>query len=223
MNRRTTLTAATCGIAAAAVLLTACGGSKNDDAKISTAPTTASAPTTTAAPTTSAPVTTPPAEPKAPVFDFPSDVKVIVDADKTGDATKDAVLRDQAYGQQAIFLAIAKLDPNLPVLNKYLSGEALGDWINKINSAKSQHTTVTGTTLFYNRSVHVTGPSTAGVTFCESQRNAFNKDTKSGKVTRTKPSKADFIEHYSLMSKAADGTWRVSTYQSQEGASQCQR
>lgn len=216
MVLRTKLAAAAGAVAAAALVLTACGGGGHDD-KIASSP-TASVPSTTKTP----PATTTPADTGAPTFDFPSDVKVVIDADSTGDATKDAVLKDQGYGEQAIFLAIAKLDPSLPALNKYLSAEALGDWINSVKWGQSHHKSIIGSEHFYKRSVHMTSATTAGVSFCENSRDAYDKDTKTGRRINGTPSTKDFTLHYSLMRKGSDGTWRMTTYDSQPGAAKCQ-
>jgi len=215
MAPRTQLVAAG-AVAAAALVLTACGGGGNDD-KIASSPTpsASSAPTTTAA-------TTAPADPGAPTFDFPSDVKVVVDADTTGDPAKDAVLRDQAYGEQAIFLAVAKLDPGLPALNKYLSAEALGNWINSVKWGQSHHKSITGSEHFYNRSVRMTSATTANISFCENSRDAYDKDTTTGKRINGTPSAKDFTLHFSLMHKGSAGVWTMTTYDSQPGAAKCQ-
>ncbi|SDN25328.1 hypothetical protein [Actinacidiphila guanduensis] len=217
MARRTTALAATGSLAAAALLLTACGGG-GSDSKITSSP----AAPTTSAPATSAPATTPAAA-DGPTFDFPSDVKVVVDPDTTGDATKDAILKDQAYGEQAIFLAIAKLDPKLPQLQTYVGGDALQSWIDKVKWGQSHHRSVTGTTQFYQRTVHVTGSDTANVTFCESERAAYDKDTTTGRTIKTTPSPDDFTQHLAMMQKGSDGVWKMTTYQSQKGAKACQR
>jgi hypothetical protein len=216
MARRTTALAATGSLAAAALLLTACGGG-GSDSKITSSP----AAPTTSAPATSAPATTPAAA-DGPTFDFPSDVKVVVDPDTTGDATKDAILKDQAYGEQAIFLAIAKLDPKLPQLNKYLTGEALGDWINSVKWGQSHHKSITGAEHFYDRSVRITSATSANVQFCENSRDAYDKDTTTGKRINGTPSTKDFTLHSSIMLKGQDGTWTMSTYESQAGAAKCQ-
>lgn len=217
MAPRTKLAAAMGTVAAAALLLSACGGGGNDD-KIASSPTpSASSPTTAPATTTT------PANAGTPTFDFPSDVKVVVDADTTGNATKDTILRDQAYGEKAIFLAIAKLDPNLPQLKKYLSGEALKNWVAGVKWSQSHHKTVTGTTLFYKRNVLVTGADIATVVYCESERNAYAKDPRTGKVTKTAPSLNDFTLHSSDMVKGSDGTWTMITYDSQKRSTSCQR
>lgn len=218
MARRTTVTAA-CTLAAAALMLTACGGGGGDK-KIAatTSGTPAGAPSASA--TTAAPATSAPA---GPTFDFPSDVKVVVDPDTTGDATKDAVLRDQGYGQQAIFLAIAKLDASIPQFHKYVIESAAADWTSKIDWGRSNHESITGTTLFYNRKVTVTSATTAGVTFCQSERNSYGKNTKTGKAIKTTPSLDDFTFHTALMRKSAEGTWQMANYKSQDRAKDCER
>lgn len=216
MARRMPLTAAACTLAAATLLLTACGGGGNKKiATESSAPTAApSTTTTTAAPTTSA-------APSAPTFDFPPDVKVVVDADTTGDPTKDAILRDQAYGLQSVYVALGKADPKLPLLEKYLTETALEIWSESITSGKEHHLTATGDLRFYNRHVTSTGSATAGVTFCEDQRFSYNKHTDTGRVDKTTPSLNSFVFHTALMRKAADGTWQMADYKSQRGAAQC--
>ncbi|SEN59296.1 hypothetical protein [Actinacidiphila rubida] len=219
MARRTTVTAAACTLAAAALVLTACGGGGDKKIAATTTGTPAGAPSASA--TTAPPTTT--SAPGAPTFDFPPDVKVVVDPDTTGDAVKDAVLRDQGYGLQAIFLAIAKLDPAVTQFHRYVIESAAEDWSSKIGWGKSNHESITGTVLFYDRKVNVTGATTAGVTFCQSERNSHGKDTKSGKAIMTAPSLDDFTFHTVLMRKSADGTWQMANYKSQDRAKSCER
>jgi len=216
MAPRTKLAAAAGAVTAAALVLTACGGGGHDD-KIASSHT----PTSTAAATTTATVTA--KDPKEPTFDFPSDVKVVIDADATGDATKDAVLRDQAYGEQALFLAIAKLDPTLPVFRKYLTDKALGDWTNKIKWGQSHHESITGTVRFYDRTVTISGPDSAGVSLCQSERNSYGKNTRTGEAIKTTPSLDDFTFHLVSMHKGTDGIWHMTADRSQERATRCAR
>jgi hypothetical protein len=217
MARRTTATAAACTLAAAALVLTACGGSGDKKIAATTSGTPAAAPSAGA--TTTPPPTSAPA---APTFDFPPDVKVVVDPDTTGDATKDAVLRDQGYGLQAIYVALTKGDPELPLLHKYVIEDALATWSGSIKGGKEQHLTVTGDLRFYNRKVTSSSATTAGVTFCEDQRYSYDKHTDTGKIDKTKPSANSFVFHTALMRKSADGTWQMANYKSQRGAAQCQ-
>jgi hypothetical protein len=220
-KRRTKLNLATGAVTAAALLLAACGGN-GGGAPIAPKPRTAR-PTATGSPTaTSAPTATAtPITAATPTFAYPRDVAVVVDADTTGNTTKDAVLRDQAYGQKAIFLAIATLDPDLPQLNRYLSAEALGNWINAVKWGQGRHESVTGREHFYRRTVTLTGPETATVTFCENSRDAYGKDTTTGRRVPAAPSSRDFTLHLSLMHKGADGIWTMTTYASQAGARRC--
>lgn len=219
MSPRTTTAAAACTFAMAALLLTACGGG-GDDAKIAPAssqsapatPSTSAAPTSAAAPAAG-----------APTFDFPPDVKVVVDADTTGDPVKDAVLRDQGYGLQAIYLSIAKLNSKLPVFSKYLALDASKDWTDSIAWGRKYHRTVTGTAKFYDRKVTLRNSKTAGIAFCEDQSHSYDKDSTSGHVFTTTPSANDFIFHTAQMVKATDGTWQMANYRSQKGAAQCRR
>ncbi len=214
MAPRTKLAAAAGAVAAAALVLTACGGGGHDD-KIASSPTPRT-PATTA--TASATAT----DASAPAFDLPSDLKVNVDADTKGDATKDAILRDQAYGLKASFVASAKSDDGLPLFTTYVIADAAATWDDTIAALKQNHHAFTGTVHYYARSVTI-GDSAAGVSFCEDQRYLYDKDTKTGKVLTTKPSDNSFIFHTSRMVRAKDGSWQTTTYTSQRGAAQCRR
>ncbi|MFJ2953109.1 hypothetical protein [Streptomyces sp. NPDC087270] len=216
MAPRTKFSAAAGTLTAAALLLTACGG--GHDKKIASSPT----PSDTTASQTTAPPTTPAADPSAPTFDFPSDVKITVDSDTTGDKTKDAILRDQGYGQEAMLLAVTKQDPSIPVFTKYVSETAAESWIKSVDSDKAAHRTLTGKVRFYDRKVTVSSATTAGVTFCEDQRYGYDKNTETGKVTLTKADSQGLIYHSVFMRKAKDGTWQTATYNSQRGATRCE-
>lgn len=217
MRRRTSLTtAAACALSAATLLLTACGGGGGDDKKIDASDSGTPAPAPSATTTTAAPTT-----PPGPSFDFPPDVKVVVDADTTGDAVKDAILRDQGYGLQSVYVALSKDDPKEPLLKQYLTGSALAIWSESISAGQKQHLTATGDLHFYHRKVTSSSATTAGVTFCEDQRYSYNKHTDTGRVDKTKPSLNSFVSHTALMRKAADGTWQMADYKSQRGAAAC--
>ncbi|SEF85445.1 hypothetical protein SAMN05216223_102261 [Actinacidiphila yanglinensis] len=216
MAPRTKITAAAGTLTAAALLLSACGGGGHDD-KIASSPT----PSATTA-TTTPPPTTPAASSGAPKFDLPSDVKITIDPDTTGDATKDAILRDQGYGVEAAFLAVTKQDKNFPLLTSYMSESALETWDESIDAFKKNGHSVSGTLHEYNRKVVLNGAN-AGVTFCEDQRYFYDKDIKTGKVLKTTLSSDDFILHTSFMRKDKDGTWKAATYTSKQGAAECVR
>jgi hypothetical protein len=146
-----------------------------------------------------------------------------VDPDTTGDPVKDAVLRDQGYGLEAIYVALTQSDPGLPLLRTYVREFALQTWSASITSGKQQHLTVTGDLGFYNRKVTSSSSVTAGVSFCEDQRYSYDKHTDTGHIDKTTPSANSFVFHTALMRKAADGTWQMANYKSQRGAAQCRR
>ncbi|MEO3847289.1 hypothetical protein ABGB09_06465 [Streptomyces sp. B8F3] len=159
--------------------------------------------------------------PDAPEFDFPADLKVEVDADTTGDGTKDAVLRDHGYAVRANMLALAKLDPELPVLAEYVAGDAFINSTDNVESFKAEGRTVTGATHFYDREVELRNKGLASVTYCEDQREAFNKDVDSGEVDRTEPSDKSFVRYTALMEKTDEGVWQMTFDQSERGAPEC--
>lgn len=199
----------------AALLLTACGDSGGDDPdKIVGADQDP----------TEQPSKPGGAEPAvdAPEFDFPADLKVEVDADTTGDETKDAVLRDHGYAVRATMLALAKLDPELPVLSDYVTGDAFINSADNVESFKADGRTVTGATHFYDREVELRNKGLASVTYCEDQRKAFNKDVDSGEVDRTEPSDESFVRYTALMEKTEEGVWQMTFDQSERGAAECQ-
>lgn len=217
MAPRTKITAAAGTLTAAVLLLSACGGGGHDD-KIASSPT----PSATTA-TTMPPPTTPAASPGAPTFDFPSDFKIVVAPDKTGDPTKDAVLRDQGYAVQAIYLAITKLDKTLPVFTTYVTQDASEGWSASIDAGKKDDRSITGTLQIYNRKVTLSSSTVAAVSFCEDQSAAYDKNLKTGKAVMTTPSITDFVFHTSRMLKGTDGIWHTTTYNNQKGATQCKR
>ena len=215
MARRTTVGAA-CTLAAAALVLTACGGGGDKKVAATTSGAPAGAPSAGA---TTAPATT--SAPAGPTFDFPPDVSVVVDADTTGDAAKDAVLRDQGYGLRAIYLSVAELNSKLPVFSRYLTRDAAKTWIDSIAWGQRYHRTVTGPLRFYDREVTLRDAKTAAVTFCEDQSRSYDKDSRSGKVFTTTTSADSLVSHTASLRKSADGTWQMTTYTSQRGAAQC--
>ncbi|MBY8879314.1 hypothetical protein [Actinacidiphila acidipaludis] len=147
----------------------------------------------------------------------------MVDPDVTGEAVKDAVLRDQGYGMRAVYLSLAKLDDRLPVFAKYLTLDAARTWSDSIAWGRKFRRSVTGTVRFYDRRVQVANATSAGIAFCEDQSQSYDKDADTGEVFGTKPSLDDFVFHTARMVKSADGTWQMANYKSQKAAAQCRQ
>jgi hypothetical protein len=195
-------------LAAAALLLTACGsdgGDKSSD-KIEGAGQKQSA-----SPSASAP---------ADAFDFPDDLHVVVDENATGDKAKDEILRDHANGLRAMRLGYAKVSGDLPVMKKYLTGFAGSGWAQDIAKFKKNGTTIAGNDHFYQRKVASASKTKAVVTFCEDQRKAYPKNLKTGKITKGTPSTKDFRFYRTTMSKSGS-VWQISGYQAVQGDKQC--
>lgn len=218
MTHHPTLTATACGIAAAALLLTACGGAPDDASKIRADPTT-SAPAVTATP----PTTAPPRDANAPVFDFPKDVTIEIKMPSTGDKAKDAILRDHAYAIQAIQLAYVKQDPALPVFLKYTTGVGQLSWATNIKEYQDKDETVTGHMHYYEFNVTTSAADTAGVSYCEDQTESFDEDAKTGKVRVDTPDANSYVGWADLMKRSDDGTWRVANSLMKRGVASCRR
>jgi hypothetical protein len=219
MNKRTAAGTASAALATT-LLLSACGGSGGTSHDIKGAQSSKSG-------KASAPSSTPSASPAsgAPTFDFPHGLTVKIDADATGDKTKDAVLRDHGYALRAILLAYVKQDPGLPLLGEYLAGKALQEYGDDVNAAKKDGKTVTGREFYYDRSVtveEIKGTPTATVKYCEDQRYAYDKDVKTGKVYKTAPSANSFLAHTDFMEKDS-ATWKITAVSMDRGAARCQR
>ncbi|MFF4112001.1 hypothetical protein ACFY0P_00750 [Streptomyces sp. NPDC001714] len=215
--KRRTLPVAAALAATAALLLTACGGgddSSKDNNKIAGAGTEESA-----SPSPSASAS---ADKNAPSFDFPSDIKVTVDRESTGDTTKDSILRDVAYSTQANIEAFAKGVGQTPNMNRYFAAAALTYWAKRVETVKKDGLTVTGDYRYYNFQVtDVVDGKAAAARYCEDQSKAFGKEIKSGKVLRTKASDKSFVLYTLQAQKDAAGDWQVTQQNWKKGAASC--
>ncbi|MEU6079246.1 hypothetical protein [Streptomyces sp. NPDC047108] len=157
-----------------------------------------------------------------PEFDLPSDVKVVIDADKTGDKAKDVVLKDHGYALMAMQEAYAKAEAT-GNFDRYWRHEAAAKFRAVFGEYKKSGTTITGTDRFYGRAVMSLKGKKALVTFCEDQSKAFDKDVKSRKVARDEPSLDSFIEIRTVLEKGGAGDWQVTEYLGQRGSESCRK
>ncbi|KAB1144178.1 hypothetical protein F7R91_22740 [Streptomyces luteolifulvus] len=163
-----------------------------------------------------------PAEKNAPTFAFPSDLRVSVERDQTGDATKDAILRDAAYSAQANIEAFAKGDAKSANLSRYLGGSAFTYWSQQVADFKKDGLTLTGEYRYYDFKVtDVANAKTAAATYCEDQSKAFSKEIKSKKVLRTKASDKSYVLYTLQVAKDAAGDWQVTQQSWKKGDASC--
>ncbi|MEU3334046.1 hypothetical protein [Streptomyces sp. NPDC006668] len=216
MNRRS-LPVAAALTAAAALLLTACGGgggnSKAND-KIAGADTGSSA---TASPSASASSTS-----ERPKIALPSDLNLIFEDAKTGDSVKDAVLADNAERMRAVDAAITGTDPKGQALAFYNTGKALEAALSWVAEFKQAGATLTGVARYYDRTVTLTGRSSATLTFCADESKGYSKDKKTNKIAKTPVTKNSYVLYNTSMDKNAEGVWQTSQIISTRGAAKCQ-
>ncbi|MFG2949076.1 hypothetical protein [Streptomyces adustus] len=208
-------------LAAVAFSVTGCssdsgGGSANDKIKGAGSEESASA-----SPSASASAA---AEKNAPAFAFPADVKATVERDTTGDAVKDAVLRDVAYSAQANIEAFAQGKSQSVNLNRYFSGSAYTYWTKQVADFKKDGLTLTGEYRYYDFKVtDVANAGSAAVTYCEDQSKAFSKEIKTKKVLRTSPSNNSYVLYTLQASKDSAGDWQVTRQSWKKGDPSCVR
>ncbi|MER7178297.1 hypothetical protein ABT404_02175 [Streptomyces hyaluromycini] len=214
--KRRTLPVAAALAATAALLLTACGGgddSSKDNDKIAGAGTGGSA-----SPSPSASAT---ADKNAPSFAFPSDIKVTVERESTGDGTKDAVLRDVAYAAQARVEAFGKGDGQTANVNRYFAANARIYWVNRVTEFKKEGLTLTGRYRYYGFKVTDASNGKAAARYCEDQSKAYNKVIKTGKAQLTQPSDKDFVLYTVQAQRDSAGDWQVTQQNWKKGDAEC--
>ncbi|MFF1809808.1 hypothetical protein ACFVXW_11735 [Streptomyces sp. NPDC058251] len=173
------------------------------------------------APSTNSPTASASAEKNAPTFDFPSDITVKVDRKPTGDATKDAILRDAAYSTQANIEAFAKGEGQTPNMNRYFAADARTYWIQRVAALKKDGLTLTGEYRYFNFEVTDVAKGTAAARYCEDQSKAYGKEIKTNKVQRTKPSDKDFVLYTFQTVKDSAGDWQVTQQSWKKGDASC--
>ncbi|MFJ8993256.1 hypothetical protein ACIRQH_23025 [Streptomyces sp. NPDC102279] len=217
MNRRPRLLATAAVGATAALLLTACGGgadeSKGND-KIAGADTGEK---TSASPSASASEAA-----GRPEITFPSGVANVFEEQKTGNATKDAVLADNALSVNSMDDAIFKGSVDTKALGFYNSGKALNAAISYVQGYLDKDDTWIGKTRYFDRKVALSGSNTATVVYCSDESNSFLKNRKTKKVAKTPTTADSYVLYNTRLVKNARGVWQTTDIISDRGAKTCQ-
>jgi hypothetical protein len=162
------------------------------------------------------------AEKGAPAFDLPSDITVDVQKESTGDAAKDAIVRDVAYAAQARIEAFAEGDGRTANMNRYFAANALAYWGDRVATVKKDGLTVTGDYRYFDFEVtDVANGKKAAARYCEDQSKAYNKVIKTEKVQRTQPSDKDFVLYTLQVEKDSRGDWQVTQQNWKKGDASC--
>ncbi|MGW5351500.1 hypothetical protein ACWERV_13445 [Streptomyces sp. NPDC004031] len=212
--------AATCVAVSAALVLTACGGSKKDDGKIEDpgkdVTTSAPAPTTTsAAPSPTA------SGAKRPVITLPSDAKDVFEDAHTGDPVKDAVLADNAGYVLAMDEGVFK-GTTTENLGFYATEKGLANAISYVQGVHDKGLVWTGTVRFFDRKVTLEDADDASVVYCSDESKAFPKHVSSGKVDKSATTSRSYVLYSTHAKKSAQGVWQTTDIVSERGSKQCQ-
>ncbi|GAA4996413.1 hypothetical protein [Streptomyces siamensis] len=217
MNRRPRLLTTAAVGAAAALLLTACGGSdgsSKDNDKIAGADTGSE---TSASPSASAT-----AAAGRPKITLPSDLTLTFETPQGGDAVKEAVLADNAERMRAVDAAITGTDAKGEALAYYNTGKALEAALTWVKQFKDADATLTGEARYYERTVTLKNKTTASLTFCADESKGFSKDKETNKVAKTPVTKNSYVFYNTRLDKNSEGVWQTSQIISTRGAAQCQ-
>ncbi|MGX1560844.1 hypothetical protein [Streptomyces sp. NPDC055506] len=218
MNRRPTFLAALTLTAAAALTLSACGSddsskSKDND-KIAGADTGDKA--------SASPSPTDANAAGRPEIRFPSDAKNIFEYEKTGDAAKDAVLKDSTLSTNSVDEAILQGSTDTKALGFYNVGKALESSITYVRRYIDGGDTWIGTTRYFDYKVTLTGDSKAYITYCSDESKSYIKNRKTKKVDRSPASSDSYVLYNTSLTKNADGVWQTSNIGSSRGNKACQ-
>ena len=156
-----------------------------------------------------------------PDLSLPGDVKEVFEGWTTGDATKDAVLKDAGFSMTAVSRAITDSDTNSPALSFYYDGTALVDAAEWVQTFVDNDASITGAIRYYSPTVTPSGNKTAVVTHCADESEAFNKFLKTNKVDRSAPSDNSYVYYLSRLALNAKGVWVTTESVSKRGSKQC--
>jgi hypothetical protein len=218
VNRRPRLLATAAVGATAALLLTACGGGDgkpegND--KIAGAD--------TGSPTSASPSATASREGGTrPRIVFPSGAKNVFEGQKTGDATKDAVLADSALSMNSMDDAIFQESVDTKALGFYNTGKALNSAITYVQGYLDKKDTWIGTTRYFDRRVTLSGTASATVVFCSDESKSFLKNRKTNKVKNVPTTAKSYVLYNAKLVKNGQGVWQTTDIISDRGAKACQ-
>lgn len=216
MNRRPTLLAVISLTAAAALTLSACGGSdgskdKNAGADIESEKSASPSPSASES-----------AAAGRPEIQLSSDLKYSFEWSKTGDTDRDAVLADSEQSIKAVDLAIANQDPLDEAYLYYYEGEAAAQTEQYIKEYVKVNARTTGAYRYYNTTVNVSDADSASLVYCEDQGKAYDMYLKPKKVNKTAVTKNSYVLYALQLRKNDHGVWAVEKLDSQRGSAECQ-
>ncbi|MBY8344808.1 hypothetical protein JYK17_32970 [Streptomyces sp. KC 17012] len=216
MNRHARLVTTVLTVSVA-LLLTACGSGGDDSSsdKIAGADTGA---THSVSPSASASAD----GIDRPEIKLPDDMKMVFEGRQSGDATKDAVLSDNARAVSTVWQAMAYGDLKKSGMGFYYTGTALTGVYDYAKGNIAKNISWAGTLRYYNRRVTVFDKTSAALTYCVDESKADLKDRKSGKRQGTKTSSDSYVYYNAGVKKDKTGVWQTWDLSEDRGSQKCQ-
>ncbi|WP_405778151.1 hypothetical protein [Streptomyces sp. NBC_00859] len=221
MNRHA-LPAAAALVAAAALLLTACSGSDDSESTSKSIDRTAGTAAAEAKPSSPGTAASNHSA-ERPKVALPPDLKMNFEPVDTSDPREKTVLSDGAERMRAINGAVDSTDPIYAALNFYNIGKARPEAARWVRKFKNAGLSITGSITYFNRHAEIDTTKSATLTFCADESKAYSKETKTGRIITTAPSKKDFILYRTGLSMNDNGVWQTSRIVSTAGATSCVR
>jgi hypothetical protein len=209
--------ASTCVATSAVLMLSACGGSSsNGSDKIQGNTNSPSTAPTSASPSATAAVA------GRPTITFPADAEDVFEDQHTGDATKDAILADNAEWVKSLDDAIFRGSTGTAALGFYATGMGVDKSVTYVQDFLGKNYTWQGTVRFFDRKVTLLSADTASVIYCSDESKGSLKDRTTGKVD-TSPATADsYVLYNTQLKKNAQGVWQTDNMLYDRGATECQ-
>lgn len=213
--KRCSLPTAAAFATAAALLLSACGGSgSGSDDPIAGAD---AGDKPSASPSDSAP-----AGAERPTITLPKDMKNVFEAGETGDSVKDAILHDSEGRINSLDEAIDARSLERPSFGFYSTGEAARSAAVWVQGFLDDGISWAGTVRYYDHEIALQGGSKATLSYCADESKAYNKDLKTGKTSGEVADPVDSLVFYTTqLQKSPKGVWQTVDVHSKRGASQC--
>ncbi|MFI8220139.1 hypothetical protein [Streptomyces sp. NPDC085932] len=217
MNRPARLATAAL-TASAALLLTACGSGGGDGASSDKIAGADTAETPSASPSGSATAD----GIDRPEIKLPSDMKLVFEGRRTGDAAKDAILADNERTVSTVWQAMAHGDVKKSGMAFYYTDDALAGVYQYAKGAIAKRTSWAGTLRYYDRQVTVFDKKSAALTYCVDESGADLKDRETNKLRGTKTTSDSYVYYNLGLKKNADGVWQTWDLTEDRGSQKCQ-
>lgn len=212
MNRRPLPVAAALTVAAA-LLLTACGGSEDSSKSNDKIAGADQGGPESASPSASAK----PDGGKRPEIKLPKSFQVDFESWKNSDPKLQAIMDDGKERLLASYAAIINADPQYGALTFYSESDAHRTGSTWIKGFADKHLTLIGKGRVFQPQPRISPDGSGTLFYCVDEGKGSTKDTKTGKVTAT-PADDAFVLYRTKLRKTDEGIWKTTMVQTERGA-----